>query len=276
MIIKEIQTKNLIVKSGIPGVEFAVNPYTGCPHKCLYCYAEFMKRFTDHRENWGDFLDVKNCDFSKNPINAEKFKGRSILFGSVTDCYNPFEKKYEKTRNILKEFAGSQCKISVLTKSSLIVRDIDILKQIPNLEVGFSFSSLDRDFQKIMEPGASSPEEKFSAVKLLKDSGVKVWIFISPFFPELTDYKAIIEKCRTYTNHFGFESLKLRALYKTRVLTSIKENYPTVFPVYENIFCKNGGAEYWYAAKKEIAEYCEQQQLDFDIFFEADHKEKSV
>jgi DNA repair photolyase len=273
MIVKEIQVKSLICKSGIPGAEFVINPYTGCPHKCVYCYAEFMKRFTDHKEKWGEFLDVKKCD---KPLKASRFNGRSIMLSSVTDCYNQFEAQYEKTRDILRLFIGSEAKISILTKSALITRDLDILRGIKNIEVGFSFSSVDDNFRKIMEPRAASPEEKLNAMKLLSGSAVAVWVFISPFFPELTDYKAIIEKCRPYTNRFGFESLKLRSLYKTRVLKLIKERYPAVFPAYNIIYHnKISAAEYWNAKKKEFTEYCTREGIAYDLFLEADHKVKS-
>ncbi len=84
MIIKEITTKSIISRSNLPVCEYAVNPYVGCTHACKYCYASFMKRFTNHPEPWGEFLDVKHWDKIKNP---KKYAGKELFIGSVTDPY---------------------------------------------------------------------------------------------------------------------------------------------------------------------------------------------
>ncbi len=90
-----------------------------------------MKRFTKHtEEDWGEFLDVKLTD---KPIRPDKISGASVLFGSVTDAYNPYEKKYGLTRKILQEFVGSSARVDILTKSDLVTRDIDVMKQIADL-----------------------------------------------------------------------------------------------------------------------------------------------
>ncbi|WP_420341587.1 radical SAM protein [[Clostridium] symbiosum] len=88
MIIKEIETKSIFTKSNLPVSDYSVNPYVGCSHACKYCYASFMKRFTNHPEPWGEFLDVKYWQDIKNP---GKYCGKELFFGSVTDPYNPQE-----------------------------------------------------------------------------------------------------------------------------------------------------------------------------------------
>ena len=107
--IREIEVKSYITKSQLPGIDFVINPYVGCPHKCIYCYAEFMKRFVNEHniEDWGDFLDVKKCSI---PINLNKIKkDKKVLISSVTDPYNPYECKYKITRSILKQFIYFCC-----------------------------------------------------------------------------------------------------------------------------------------------------------------------
>ena len=84
MVIKEIEVKSVMTKSNLPVADFSVNPYVGCSHACKYCYASFMKRFTNHLGPWGEFVDVKNCPEIKKP---EKYAGKEAFFGSVTDCY---------------------------------------------------------------------------------------------------------------------------------------------------------------------------------------------
>lgn len=93
--VNEIKVKSIINKSKLPVDDYCVNPYIGCMHKCKYCYACFMKRFTNHIEPWGDFLDIKYWEPCKN---IHKYANKGIFIGSVTDPYNPLEEKYMRTR----------------------------------------------------------------------------------------------------------------------------------------------------------------------------------
>lgn len=144
MIIKEIETKNVITKSNLPVCEYSVNPYVGCTHACKYCYASFMKRFTNHPEPWGEFLDVKHWDKIKNP---KKYAGKELFIGSVTDPYNPQEEIYGRTRALLTELQGSGAKLSIATKSDLILRDLDLIKTFPDARVSWSINTLDEAFK---------------------------------------------------------------------------------------------------------------------------------
>ena len=132
---KVVQVKDYVTKSNLPASDYVINPYTGCPHGCKYCYACFMKRFTGHKEPWGSFVDVKQCD---KPINLKKIEGKSVFLSSVTDCYNPLEEKYKVTRSILEQLVKADCQLDISTKSSLIIRDIELLKQCKHLKVSMS------------------------------------------------------------------------------------------------------------------------------------------
>ena len=126
MLIKEIKVNDYLTKSNLPASDYVINPYIGCTHGCKYCYASFMKRFTRHKEEWGDFVDIKLCD---KKINLNKISKKSVFLSSVTDCYNQLEEKYKLTRHILEQLINSDCYLSISTKSKLILRDIDILKK---------------------------------------------------------------------------------------------------------------------------------------------------
>ena len=163
------EAKNIITKSNIPSIDYVINPYTGCQHGCIYCYAEFMIRFTNHKgDKWGQFLDIKQFDLNK--IKPQKYNGKRLLLSSVTDPYIPLELKYQNTRKILEKLVGTTAHISILTKSKLVVRDIDLFKKFDNLEVGISISMLDREFAKIIERGASRPEERLEARKEIHEN----------------------------------------------------------------------------------------------------------
>ena len=132
MKIKEIQVNDYLTKSNLPASDYVINPYVGCPHGCKYCYASFMKRFTGHQEEWGTFIDIKRCD---KKINLNRIKNKTVFLSSVTDCYNEMEEKYELTKQILEQLINSECFLSISTKSSLILRDIELLNQIKILKM---------------------------------------------------------------------------------------------------------------------------------------------
>ncbi|MGZ7136550.1 MAG: radical SAM protein, partial [Methanobacterium sp.] len=95
MIIRETEAKTILSKTGIPNADYVINPYVGCIHSCIFCYARFMKRFTGHKEEWGDFVDVKINAPDLIPVNSSKYEGKYILLSSVTDPYLPLERKYK-------------------------------------------------------------------------------------------------------------------------------------------------------------------------------------
>lgn len=124
-LVREIKTNGILTKSNLPVADYSVNPYVGCAHGCKYCYASFMKRFTNHPEPWGAFVDVKYWPELKNP---RKYAGRELFIGSVTDPYQPLEAKYRRTRALLEELQGSGCSVSIATKSDLVVCDLDLIR----------------------------------------------------------------------------------------------------------------------------------------------------
>ncbi len=136
MEIKEIQSKSILTKSKLPDADYVVNPYTGCRFGCVYCYASFMSRYVGKDINdWGEFVYVKiNApELLQKEIQKLKNKGKglSILFSSVTDPYQGVEAKYQVTRKCLQVLVdyGFEGKVSILTKSQLVTRDIDLLKK---------------------------------------------------------------------------------------------------------------------------------------------------
>ena len=184
---KHIQVNDYLTKSNLPASDYVINPYVGCPHGCRYCYASFMKRFTGHKEDEGTFIDIKQCD---KKININKLKNKRVFLSSVTDCYNQFEEKYELTRNILKQLVDIDCELSILTKSKLILRDLDLLKKMKNLTVSMSINTLDENFKNDMD-NASSIQERLHTLKELHDIGIYTVLFMSPFFLILQTLKRL-------------------------------------------------------------------------------------
>ena len=240
MEIKEVFVNDYLTKSNLPSSDYVINPYVGCSHGCRYCYASFMRRFTGHKENWGDFIDIKKCN---KKINLIKISRKKVFLSSVTDCYNELEKKYLITREILKELVDSDCYLSISTKSSLILRDIDLLKQMKNLTVSMSINTLNEKFKNDMD-NASAIKERLNTLKELHKNGIYTVLFMSPIFPYITEWKKIIEESKEYVDEYWFENLNLRGSYKKDILDYIKDNYKEIYLKYIEIYDQKNN-NYW-------------------------------
>lgn len=259
---KEIETKDYLTKSNLPSSDYVINPYVGCSHGCKYCYASFMKRFTGHKEKWGTFIDIKRCD---KKIDIKKIENKTIFLSSVTDCYNKSEEKYELTRTILKQLVNSNCNLNISTKSKLIIRDLDLLKQMKNVIVSISINTLNEEFKNDMD-SASSIKDRLNTLKKLHDNGIYTVLFMSPIFPYITDFKEIIESSDDYIDEYWFENLNLRGEYKTEILAYIKTKYPQLVDQYNDIY-NRGKEQYWYELSKEIEEYCKNNNIKYKNYF---------
>ena len=262
MEIKEIVVNDYLTKSNLPSSDYVINPYVGCSHGCRYCYASFMRRFTGHKENWGDFIDIKKCN---KKINLKKISEKKVFLSSVTDCYNELEKKYLITRKILKELVDSDCYLSISTKSSLILRDIDLLKQMKNLTVSISINTLNEKFKNDMD-NASTIKERLNTLKELHKNGIYTVLFMSPIFPYITEWKKIIEESKEYVDEYWFENLNLRGSYKKDILDYIKDNYKEIYPKYIEIYDQKNN-NYWETLADEINNYCEANNIKYVNYF---------
>lgn len=261
--ITTIPVKTYLSNSKIPGADYVINPYTGCPHRCLYCYAKFMCKFTGHTEPWGQFLDVKLCD---KPLSPAQLFHQHVLISSVTDAYHPLEEKYQLTRRILSQLVQCQAYVSVLTKSALVTRDIDLFKQLPGCEIGFSFSTVDETLRQQLEPGASPVQARLDALKAAHQAGLNTVVMAAPLLPGISDWKAIVDTCAPYTHLFRFDSLNMRTTFQHQLMDFVDVNYPHLLPLYDEIYLR-GKRTYWQTLKQQIAAYCHARHLHADLFF---------
>lgn len=181
MIIKEIRAKNILSKSKI--FPYTLNAYTGCQHGCAYCYARFMKRTTGHAEPWGKFVDVKinAAELLENEVN-KKQPGRVWISG-VCDPYQPLEGRYRLTRQCLEILARHNWPVTVQTRSPLALRDIDIFRIFPDIEVGFSIGTADDNVRKLFEPEAPPVSARIKALDELHRAGIRTYAMIAPVLP---------------------------------------------------------------------------------------------
>lgn len=247
-----------MTKTNLPVSDYAANPYVGCLHACKYCYASFMKRFTNHPEPWGEFLDVKYWPEIKR---KGKYAGKEIFFGSVTDCYQPLEEKYQRMRTLLTQLQGSGAYLSIATKSDLVLRDIDLIRTFPKARVSFSINTLDEAFRQEMDRGVSI-KRRLTAMKKLYEAGIQTTCFISPIFPGISDPAAIIEAAKGQCNLVWLENLNLRGDYKARILQWIHAHHPELDDLYHAIYTKKNRT-YWHELDQKMKVYTEREGMPY-------------
>jgi DNA repair photolyase len=227
--IREVRCRSILNRSRIPSVDYAINPFTGCEHGCVYCYSDFMRRFRRHREEWGQFVDVK--------VNAPRVLRRQlpraklglISLSTVTDPYQPLESRYELTRACLRELIHHPFPVSILTKSALVLRDLDLLSKLGEVDVGLTITTLDEKLRKVFEPRAPSISDRLHALRELSKAGVRTWVFFSPALPLFSDEPGTIGEMLTIFRECGAQS----------VLVDRMNLYPMVWRKLRAVFARN-------------------------------------
>uniref|UniRef100_A0A7V3ZY19 Radical SAM protein n=1 Tax=candidate division WOR-3 bacterium TaxID=2052148 RepID=A0A7V3ZY19_UNCW3 len=181
MVIREIRAKNILTKSKV--YDWVLNPYIGCQHACTYCYARFMKKFTGHREEWGQFVDVKINAPELLEKEIKRKKRGDIWISGICDPYQPLERKYQLTRRCLGILSNYDWHVFIQTKSPLVLRDLDIIKRFKNIDVGFSIGTANEEIRKIFEPNAPSILSRLTALKTLHENGIRTYVMIAPVLP---------------------------------------------------------------------------------------------
>ena len=217
-----------------------------------------MKRFTGHTEPWGEFLDVKYWPEIKNPA---RLAGKELFFGSVTDPYLPQEAEYGRTRALLEQLQGSGIKLSIATKSDLVLRDLELIKSFPGARVSWSVNTLDEGFKDDMDR-AVSIGRRLRAMEEFHRAGVRTTCFISPIFPGISEVEDIIRRAKGICNLIWLENLNLRGSFKGVIMGYIAEKYPRLLPLYRDIYDR-GRREYWEALDAQLREFTRSLGLDY-------------
>jgi len=182
MIVKEVYAKQILSKSKV--ADYTINPYIGCEHGCTYCYARFMKRFTRHKEKWGQFVDVKINAVSLLPREIQKRRIGKVWISGVCDPYQPLEVQYELTRGCLGVLLAYDWPITIQTKSPLVLRDIDLLKQFTDCEVGLSITTAHDGIRRLFEPNVPPINQRIETLAKLHSAGLQTFAMIAPILPE--------------------------------------------------------------------------------------------
>ncbi len=242
--VKEIQAQTVLVRSKLPGTEYVVNPYTGCEFACAYCYASFTGRFVDERfDAWGNYVYVKAnaVERFQKQLAALRRAGRapSLLLSSVTDPYQAVEKRYRLTRGILEALGREPYPgdVVILTKSPLVLRDVDVLKTLPRVEVGLTVTTTDDRLSRFLEVRAPLATRRLDTLARLHEHGIRTYAFVGPLLPHFRYNRTDLATLFAGLANAGVESvfvehINLRPYIRQRLWDALKSAPSAVQQIY--------------------------------------------
>lgn len=240
MKIREILAKSVLTPSKLPGADRVINPYVGCSFGCQYCYASFIGRWKHPGEEWGSFVDVKinapeilKQELERLRKKTDRKDFGAIFFSSVTDPYLGSEIKYQITRKCLKVLAnfGYEGMIGIQTKSPLVFRDIDVLRKLKKIEVGFTITTLDDKTSRFLEGNAPLVSSRLAALEKLNRAGISTYAFVGPILPYfMTSEKTfsnLFQKIQdTGTKYIWLEHINLSPKIRSRLFAYLAKTNP--------------------------------------------------
>src|SRR6202171_1983838 len=245
----EITCKSAINRvQGMPYLKWSLNPYGGCVHKCRFCFAVQYRVVADQgtQQDFGTRLFIKTniLGVLARELRRPALQGEHITVGTATDPYQPVEGRYRLTRGALALLRDHANPGSLLPKSPMIVRDVDLLAELARVasaEVFFSITTVDLDLWRSVEPGTANPFQRLRAMRTLRDAGVPAGVLMAPVLPGLTDSSASIEAVAAAARehqaaYFSANALRLAPHVKEFYLGFIGDEYPDLLARYERAY----------------------------------------
>ena len=263
--IKEVSCKTALSKSLLPGLDYSLNPYYGCQHGCVYCYVPNVLRV--EREDWGKFVNIRR-NMPKVLSKELRNKRKGVVgISTVTDPYQPLEKKFKLTRYCLQELLKHDFPICVQTKSDLVLRDIDLISKFSDAEVGITITTLNDNERALLEPNSSSIQKRLFALKKLKEADIKTYVFFGPIYPtiELKDISKIVEifaDCSV--DYVMVDKFNLKKGVWESIKNVLSSDYKTMNIFYERLFIDK---KYYPKIFSTIKEECIKNNIGFEEAF---------
>lgn len=274
----ETTTKTALSPSKLPGLDYSLNPYTGCSHGCVYCYAASTLNDRDLALRWGDIVFVKT-NITEVLEHEVKVKKRGVVgISTVTDPYQPPEAFYKLTRKSLMILKENGFKISIQTKSSLILRDKDIIE--PKLfDIGVTITTMDPNIAKILEPSTPPPVARVKVLREFANLGVETWIFLGPLIPTINDdiynIEQIINVAKETNSYILYDKLNIRKYVAEILKPALEKHWPGTSNHIINL-SKVSANEYWRSRYKIIEELCKKMGVKCEPAFEYKRKQENL
>ncbi len=250
MIVRKIQAKSILNKSKV--FDYCLNPYTGCQINCAYCYARlFMRRYSGHKEPWGEFVDVKINAPELLRKQLEKAKKGMVWISSVCDPYQPLEAKYKLTRRCLRELADKSFPVNIQTKSKLVLRDLDLFQEFEEIEVGSTITTDNEKVSRLFEPRAASVSDRILMLETIRKKGIKTFAFIGPLLPG--NPERLIEHLSGKTDKVYID--------KMNYMSTIKDFY------FQQGLQKAATSAFFYEYRRRLIIELKKRRMKFEVLF---------
>ena len=244
----EVETKSVLNPVKGMGFKWSINPYRGCQHQCIFCYARRTHWYLDQDgvNDWGSriFVKVNAPEILRRELSKRSWKREQVEIGTATDPYQPAEGAYKITRRILEALRDYQTPVGIITRSTMVVRDLYILQQLqqgPGAQVCFSIATLDQELAEELEPGAPPPLRRLDALQTLAHAGIPTVVMLAPVLPGITDDTRNITEVIEAARRYGASSLATIALHLGDVAREAFFEYlthrrPELVPEYERLY----------------------------------------
>jgi DNA repair photolyase len=236
-IVRETVCKTILNRGGLG--DYTLNCYTGCAHACAYCYARFMQRFHPHDEPWGAFVDVKVNAVEVLKRQLRRAEPGSVFVSSACDGWQPIEAQWRLTRRCCELLLEYGFELHVLTKSTLVLRDMDVFAGHP-VQVGVTVTTLDQRLAELWEPGAASVDERFGVIEAARQVGLRTSVMFGPLLPFLSDSQESIEALLDRAAALGVDQIWIDAMNPRprvwpAVASLLRERFPELMQPYRGI-----------------------------------------
>lgn len=244
--ITEISCKTALGESKLPSYDYCLNPYVGCSHACIYCYARSYALRRGRTEEWGSYVDVKANFVDVLAKEVRRSMKRGVVgISTLTDGYQVTESTRRLTQQCLGILLESGFKVTIQTKSDLVLRDIELLSEYPGeVNIGVTITTLDKDLARKIEPGASDPDRRIDVLSRMGSAGLGTWAFIGPILPHLTDdgIGEILDVAQAVkVGEVLFDRLNMRPGVWPSIAGFLQSEYPELLPKYKEIFYSESG-----------------------------------
>ncbi len=262
MIITSCTHRPVLVPCSLDNLDYQVDPYIGCEHYCYYCYV-----LKDAETDWTQEIRMHGDIAGQLRGELEKIPPQKIYMGYHTDPYQPCEAQYRQTRQVLELLSEKGCSASILTKSSLVVRDIDILKEMDDASVSVSVAFNDHRTRVLFEDNTIPTEERIEALAKVADAGIQTNALICPVIPYITDVIPLIDSLASLTNRIWIYGLSIEERSDPNwqnVKEILTRHYPEMHKTIEEvIFSKQHS--YWTRLREELIEAQDSRKLNLSI-----------
>ena len=254
--VRQVKCKTILNRTNIS--DYSLNCYTGCAHSCIYCYARFMQRFHPHAEPWGKFVDVKVNAVEVLKHQLRRAKPGAVFVSSACDGWQPLEAQWKLIRRCCELLLEHSFQVSVLTKSALVLRDLDIFAG-RNATIGVTVTTLNERLRMLWEPNSSSVEQRFRVITEARRAGLQTEIMFGPLLPFLSDNRASINSMFQRAAELDIDAIWVDALNpRPKVWPSVAKllhrKFPDLFDRYRQIlFDAKIRAEYLTQLRHRVA-----------------------